>query len=108
MLHIPSVKINNIETKIFIAMVPDDHDYSKDDLEPPKNPFGVRVVIEVHNWTTGNNLKLQSAGLWGIDIGSDMSYVVEVAKDEFEEIKQEYPDICKNLVVDDATPARFV
>lgn len=108
MLHIPSVKINNIETKIFIAMVPDDHDYSGDDCEAPESPFGVRVIVEIHNWTTGNNLKLQSAGLWGIDIGSDMSYVVEVAKEEFETLKSEFPDICKNLVVDNATPTRFV
>lgn len=108
MLHIPSIKINNIETKIYIAMVPDDHSYDNDEIEPPNDPFGVRVIVEIHNWTTGNNLKLQTAGLWGIDCDSPMDYVVEIAKEEFETLKSEYPDICKNLIVDNATPARFI
>lgn len=108
MLHIPSIKINNVETRIWIALVPDDRDYSTDDWDAPEKPFGVTVIVEVKNWTTGNNLKLQTAGLWGINCDAPMDYVVEIAKEEFETLKSEYPDICKNLIVDNATPARFI
>lgn len=108
MLNIPSVKINNIETKIYIAMVPDDYDYASYETEPPNEPFGVRVIVEIHNWTTGNNLKLQTAGLWGLDCDTPMTEIVEIAQDELNELKVEFPDICKDLIVDNATPARFI
>lgn len=68
--------------------------------------LGVRVLVEIHNWHTGNNRKFESAGLWGIESDSDSSYFLEVARDELHNLQAEFPEL-KDLVIDEKTPMKY-
>lgn len=50
---------------------------------------GVRVSVEIHNWTTGVHTTIQSAGLWGIESDSGEDYLRGVGLEELEQLRSE-------------------
>ena len=55
-----------------------------------------------------NDWRYNQIQYWGLDCDTDMSYVLELAQEEFETLKAEYPGTFDLIVIDAATPARFV
>lgn len=98
-----------IKWDVLIAMAPDlDFALIDEQETAPCEPFGVFLSITRHNQTTGVMTKYSTAGIWGLDCDTDMSYVLELAQEEFETLKAEYPGTFDLIVIDAATPARFV
>lgn len=97
------VKHKAIEWNVAIKMLPD-LDCPYDDIN---EPFGVVLSVARHNWTAGIHTEYETAGVWGFDIDTPMMEVLKCAQEQFEDLKNEYPGVFDNIVVDEKTPARF-
>ena len=90
-----------IKWEALIKMIPD----FESEIE---GAFGVVLSITRHNWQTGVHTEFSTAGVWGFEPDTEMAYVLDIALQEFETLKLEYPGTFDLIVVDAATPARFV
>lgn len=61
---------------------------------------GVRIRIELHNWTTGNHVTLKSAGVWGFESDYKDDAFREAATDELANLLAEHKDLLKDLPLD--------
>ncbi len=51
--------------------------------------IGVRAAVQIHDWTKGAHVTVESAGLWGIESDSGREYLMEVGREELDALKDE-------------------